>query len=214
MCIALFSVHIFHLTFVSLAPNLSCDCMNSFEPIHTLHSTTGADCSIDISTTHWERVTTAPLPDTFTLSTLARGSHSAVVWGGYMLVYGGYRFPTQDYYYRPPAANETMTNVTREVSILRYRFVTKAWEEVKTYPSMNGDAPSVNSTNGSMIDDKPGVPQPRYGHSAVVYNVSYMYIVYRIAGYFRGVYISREHSQSSKIKIGKCGGGAVQYLHS
>ena len=37
---------------------------------------------------------------------------------------------------------------------------------------------------------------------------------YRIAGYFRGVYISRtsrEHSQSLKIE---CGGGAVQYRHS
>ncbi len=43
---------------------------------------------------------------------------------------------------------------------------------------------------------------------------------YRVAGYFRGVYISREHNQSSKIKIVKKKinvedlGGAVQYLHS
>ncbi len=165
--------------------HVACVCFNVFShynrwlydtPLHSTNTTlhVGADCSIDTSTTHWERVTTAPLPDTLTLSTLARGSHSAVVWGGYMLVYGGYRFPTQDYYYRAPA-NETMANDTQEVSILQYHFANKSWEEVKTYPSisMDGDAPSNNSTNGSMSDDQPGVPQPRYGHTAVVYNVSY-----------------------------------------
>ncbi len=130
----------------------------------------GTDCSINILSARWEQVITAPLPNTLTLSTLARGSHSAAVWRDYMLVYGGYRFPASNSYYRLPL-NETVTETVEVVSILRYHFATKSWDEVETYPSMNGEAPGNNSTNDSMSEDLPGVPGPRYGHTAVVYNV-------------------------------------------
>ncbi len=88
-----------------------------------------------------------------------------------MLVYGGYRFPTVNFYYRPPL-NKTMESSDNEVSILRYQFSTRSWEELTTYPNMGEVAPGNNSTNNSMSEDLSGVPGQRYGHTAVVHNVS------------------------------------------
>ena len=140
--------------------------------VFSLTPPSGLDCSISISSAHWARVETAPLPDSLSLSTIARASHSAVVWGDYMLVYGGYQFPIEEYYYRTQT-NQTVSNdVESEVTILRYRFSTRSWDEVATYPSVSGDAPGDSSTNGSMSEDLHTMPQQRYGHTAVVYSVS------------------------------------------
>ena len=89
-----------------------------------------------------------------------------------MLVYGGYQFPVEEYYYRTEANQTVSDDAEAEVTILRYRFSTRSWDEVVTYPSVSGDAPSDNSTNGSMSEDLPTMPQQRYGHTAVVYGVS------------------------------------------
>lgn len=91
-----------------------------------------------------------------------------------MLIYGGYQFPIADLYYqnKAPPTNETRAEPLEQVSVLRYHFATKSWDELETFASMERNVPVYNSTNDSMEDNQPRVPMARYGHSAIVYNVS------------------------------------------
>ena len=73
-------------------------------------------------------------------SVIARAGHSAVVWMEYMVVYGGYQFPSGD-----------MPEGEDEWQLLRYRYATKELERF-----------ILNDTQ---------LPERRYGHSAVVYEV-------------------------------------------
>ncbi len=84
--------------------------------------------------------------DTVAPSALARAGHSVVTWGDYMVIYGGYRFPTGDAPEGVGGANET-----EELQLFRYHFASRQLEV-------------LNSSSESQ-------PEPRYGHTAVVYNV-------------------------------------------
>lgn len=136
----------------------------------------GDNCSVDKSLAHW-------LPLNASLSTLARASHSAVLWQGYMLVYGGYHFPPQGYAYFDTEGN--VGGVEPEESLLRYTLESDSWEVVSTSATsysleIAGD-PGSSSGSGSGGSDNgagmglvrvPRLPSPRYGHSAVIYDVS------------------------------------------
>lgn len=123
---------------------------------------------------------------------IARASHSAVLWDTeYLLVYGGYQFPIEDYYFRPRTQemDNTMTNSSNDtvagnqnsspsVQLLLYHFESQSWEEISTYagmPTMGGDVPGNNSSNETNFREEEGniprVPEPRYGHTAAIYNV-------------------------------------------
>ena len=49
----------------------------------------GIDCSINVNMPHWN---VASYNSGVDFSVLRRAGHSAVVWGNYMWVYGGYQF--------------------------------------------------------------------------------------------------------------------------
>ena len=92
---------------------------------------------------------------------LARASHSAVLWGDYVIVYGGYRFPSAaasngDRTGSGSGGGEEEEEGEEEggtgPQLLRYHLLTSVWEELE----VNMSAPH---------------PSPRYGHSAVIYNV-------------------------------------------
>ena len=84
-------------------------------------------------------------------SVIARAGHSAVVWMEYMVVYGGYQFPSGD-----------MPEGEDEWQLLRYRFATKELERF-----------ILNDTQ---------LPELRYGHSAVVYEVC-VYVCVRVCAW-------------------------------
>ena len=92
-------------------------------------------------------------------SLLARTSHSAVIWGEYMVVYGGYRFPLGDG--RADVGSGAGSgegsgerdHVEQAEDVLLYHFATHTWEVLE----------AQNDTRR---------PETRYGHSAVVYDVS------------------------------------------
>jgi len=123
---------------------------------------TGTDCSISVESPHWEVVDYSVSPGDTRLSLLARASHSAVLWEEYMVVYGGYRFPQGD---KRVDAGSGMSgsgdsvregsggngDTVEEVEVLRYHFTTRTWEVLEVQ-------------NDAMQ------PDPRYEHSAVVYN--------------------------------------------
>lgn len=87
---------------------------------------------------------------------LARASHSSLVWGDYVIVYGGYRFPTA---VDGPVGSGSGSGDTGErgeevtgPQLLRYHISSGVWTELE----VNQSSPH---------------PAPRYGHSAVLYNV-------------------------------------------
>ena len=91
-------------------------------------------------------------------SLLARTSHSAVIWGEYMVVYGGYRFPLGDGRVdvgsgAGSGAGSGEQDRVEQAEVLLYHFATHTWEVLE-------------AQNDTMR------PETRYGHSAVVYNVS------------------------------------------
>lgn len=94
----------------------------------------------------------------FEPSLLARASHSAVMWGQDMVVYGGYRFPLGDGRVdvgsgAGSGAGSGEQDCVEQAEVLLYHFATHTWEVLE-------------AQNGTKR------PETRYGHSAVVYNVS------------------------------------------
>lgn len=141
-----------------------------------VHST-GTDCSVQLAAAHWSEVTSS-LPSSLTAGIVSRASHSVVVLGFYMLVYSGYRFSDDAYSYRN--TNKTSNGADNpslaEGEVLRYDLRSGAWESLRTTSAMSMDLVVMGAglegeeTNDTMTP--PLLPRPRYGHSAVVYNVS------------------------------------------
>ena len=74
--------------------------------------------------------------------------------------------------------NSTFGDLQQSVQLLRYHFESRSWDQITTYagmPTMGGDVPGNNSSNETNLreeeDNLPRVPEPRYGHTAVIYNV-------------------------------------------
>ena len=77
-----------------------------------------------------------------------------------MIVYGGYQFPLDGYsYFRPLELNTSQIISDDDTQVLSFVAESGSWDVVMTSGSM--------SRNESI----PLVPTPRYGHTAVVYNV-------------------------------------------
>ena len=87
-----------------------------------------------------------------------------------MLVYGGYRFPDQEYLYDTGDLTEGRGNGTDE--LLRYRFDSGEWEVLETSAAMYLEE-EVLGGDGNMttVVRVPRLPAPRYGHSAVLFDV-------------------------------------------
>ena len=148
---------------------------------HALCSCAGDNCSVDESLAHWSALEASL---NMSRSMLARASHSAVLWQGSMLVYGGYRFPPNGYTYFD--AEGIDGEMEPEGDLLRYSLESDSWEVVSTSattysledPGSNsgsGSGSGLGSGSGSGSGASvrvPRLPSPRYGHSAVVYGVS------------------------------------------
>ena len=111
---------------------------------------------MDVELPFWSRVA-SQLPENLTLATLARASHSAVLWRDSVIIYGGYQFPQDGYSSFRPSEVDTHQKVG--VQVLHFLSESGSWDVLVTSSSI--------SSNGSF----PLVPTPRYGHTAVVYNV-------------------------------------------
>ena len=106
---------------------------------------------------------TGPPVGQLTGDLLARAGHSSVVWGtDDVIIFGGYRFPgwvgeTGDGGSGGSGEEGSTEKEEGEVvtgpQLLRYQISSRKWEELE----VNLSAP---------------YPSPRYGHSAVIYNVS------------------------------------------
>eukprot|EP00731_Ephydatia_muelleri_P020317 Em0013g44a len=95
---------------------------------------------------HWESVDMKldPTPDA-TLG-LARASHSVLVWMDHMIVYGGYWFLGGN----DTKAGNGSVSLMSSPQLLRYHLRHQTWE--------------------GLVSDEVIEPEPRYGHTSVVYN--------------------------------------------
>ena len=136
--------------------------------------TTGDDCSVDTEDAHWSTISYSSSPPP---STLARVSHSAVLWEGAMLVYGGYRFPEEGGYFEDNLEVEGsgmgMGVEPVEDDVISYQFDSGVWSVLDTTAAVTVREEVVVGSgegNGSFTET-PQLPAPRYGHTAVVYDV-------------------------------------------
>ena len=162
--------------------------------VHTCEyfSYVGEDCSVEEALAHWTEV---PYDSSslISLSIIGRASSAEVMWGDSILVYGGYRFPEDGLlYYQDDGSGRgaesgsgsgaesgsgsgagsraEFSGMTESSSgmesgdvyddLLRYTFSSGVWEVLNTSAA----------TEPGRSDEK--IPSSRYGHSAVVYNVS------------------------------------------
>ena len=133
----------------------------------------GEDCGVEVASAHWSVVnyTSTPPPN------LARASHSAILWKDSMLMYGGYRFPNQSGYYESeePEPGPLPNHLVGEV--WRFYFGSRSWEMVNTsaadYRNLQEEENGSGSGGGNgSVTMIPHLPASRYGHSAVLFNVS------------------------------------------
>lgn len=107
---------------------------------------------------------------------LARAGHSAVMWEGAMLVYGGYRFPQEGGYFEDREALEEsgqgMEVEPVENDVILYWFDSGVWGVLDTTAAvtLREEDMSSGESNSSFVET-PLLPAPRYGHSAVIYSV-------------------------------------------
>lgn len=92
------------------------------------------------------------------MASLARASHSAVLWRDSIIIYGGYQFPRDGYSYFRPLEVDAHQEVD-DAQVLYFVAKSGSWD--------------VMRTSGSIFSNEsiPLIPTPRYGHTAVVYNV-------------------------------------------
>lgn len=115
---------------------------------------------MDVELPFWSRVAYSQLPENLTLAQIARASHSAVSWGDGIIVYGGYQFPRDGYsYFRPLELDGYRKVSDDDAQVLYFVAESGSWDVMLTTSSI--------SSNESI----PLIPSPRYGHTAVVYNV-------------------------------------------
>lgn len=108
---------------------------------------------MDVQLPFWSRVAYSQPLENLTLTSLARASHSAVLWRDNVVIYGGYQFPLDGYSYFFPSETNTAPEY---VQVLQFLAEFRSWSVFRTY-----------SSNESVVL----IPTPRYGHTAVVYNV-------------------------------------------
>ncbi len=126
----------------------------------------GEDCSADIELPFWSRIAYSQLPENLTLASLARASHSAVLWRDSIIVYGGYQFPPDGYsYYRPFELNTYQEVSNDDAQVLSFVAESGSWDVMMTSSSV--------LRNESILL----IPTPRYGHTAVVYNVRIIHCI-------------------------------------
>ena len=125
------------------------------------------DCSVDLRKPFWSRVTYSKLPENITITTLARASHSSVlVKRDFMLIYGGYQFSEDGYSALRPLEHESYGIIdvdsvsNKTVQVLKYHIESGVWESVIT-------SGNISSNFSAAL-----IPSPRYGHTALIYNVS------------------------------------------
>lgn len=141
---------------------------------YSYFSSPGDDCSVEESASHWSVVNyTSSLP----LSSLARTGHSAVVWEDSMIVYGGYRFPEEGYSYGDTTGDTSSGgwgSGAGSDDVLRYGFDSGMWEVLYTSGAVysQGQVGVVGVEGSAEGNEVLRKPASRYGHSAVVYNVS------------------------------------------
>ena len=180
-------------SFAYLRHTYACTCM--FSP-------TGMDCSVDVSKPHWSQVPFSS--STVSLDTLPRAGHSAVVLNStHLLIYSGYRFTTgRSNPFTSDSAEEGRQGVVSswtDGELLSFDLSSNQWEELNTssllpmleeegeegedLPRMQTSSTdvyndsvmwNVTSDNSTADEDQPVFPSPRYGHTAVIYNVSYI----------------------------------------
>lgn len=106
------------------------------------------------------------------------------MWDNTMIVYGGYRFPYAGSVYSDTGpggrGSGVEPGVTVSDDVLRYRFDSNAWDVLNTSAAAYAEEEVMEPEGGSgtgvggnkTVVRVPLLPAPRYGHSAVVYNVS------------------------------------------
>ena len=123
-----------------------------------------------MSSPHWSVVNyNSSLPS----PTLARAGHTSVLWEDSMLVYGGYRFPEEEYLFgvEEGGIEGWGSGAEPQDDLLRYSFESGVWEVVETSAAQELEVESVVDGNVTVMR-VPRLPAPRYGHTAVVYDVS------------------------------------------
>ena len=165
-----------HVLYSEVSISLSSYCLINQHAVTCLVGCfVGADCSVDMAAAHWSTLTYASSPPP---STLARASHSAVLWEGSVIVYGGYRFLEEGggYYDDGEESMESGWGMVEPVDedVLQYGLDSGVWEVVTTTAAVvtkesepEGGSGQENKTSVST----PRLPAPRYGHSAVIYDV-------------------------------------------
>lgn len=150
----------------------------------------GIDCSVDLSRAHWSAV---PFLSSISLDLLSRAGHSAVVLDSFMLVYSGYRFSggrSNPYTVMMEDRDLDAASLVAEGELLRYDLRLDRWEVLNSSSSLVlsdaeeeqrgvqsadsnvGGGSGAFHTGDNSTDNQPALPHPRYGHSAVIYNVS------------------------------------------
>ena len=99
------------------------------------------------------------------MASLARASHSAVLWRDSIIIYGGYQFPHDGYSYFRPLEVDAHQDVDDDAQVFNFVAEFGSWDVMMTSSSI--------SSNESI----PVIPTPRYGHTAVVYNVRIIHYV-------------------------------------
>ena len=149
----------------------------------------GMDCSVDVTRAHWSQVPFLS-SSSISMDLLPRAGHSAVVMNSYMLVYSGYRFSggrSNPYTSVREEVNIDAASFNAEGELLRYDMMSDKWEVLNTSSSlsderaghprvdngMEGGSGVWNVTDENSTESRPGFPGPRYGHSAVIYDVSF-----------------------------------------
>lgn len=132
----------------------------------------GEDCSTDVLSAHWSAVSyNSSLPSL----TLARAGHTSLLWEESMLVYGGYRFPEEERDLFGAEGDGTTegwgSGAEPQDELLRYSLESGVWEVLETSAAEELEVEAVVDGNVTVLR-VPHLPAPRYGHSAVIYDVS------------------------------------------
>lgn len=92
-----------------------------------------------------------------------------------MLVYGGYSFPREPYLFGEGDLEEGRDSADggaepARQEVLRYWFESESWEVLNTSAAVYQEQEEGRG-NDTMVTRVPRLPAPRYGHTAVLYEV-------------------------------------------
>ena len=152
---------------------------------------------MELAAAHWSIVPTPSLStSSVPPSVLSRAGHSAVVQDNFIFVYSGYRFSADAYSYidSTTSREDIQEDSIGEGEVLRYDLTSGVWEALNTSSVLVDvevttelDSDMGNGGGGATMNNNTETPpllfpQPRYGHTAVIHNVSYWLIYGRICG--------------------------------